>query len=422
MTAVGWLKRRWREMSVIAVVALVAAGAVAFALDGDSGTDQLSANAPQGTTTVPPSPGRTVPPRPGATVPVTTPAAAAPTAVAPATPVPSVPTTLPSTGVTTPSVVVTSDKVDRPGVYVVKPDGTGLRRLVDDPGQAAGSSWSPDGKRLLFTTVEYPVQSRFDAGLWSVDVVGGGMRQLVAGQDVTGRWSPDGSRLGIQRGGDNGGLQVAKADGTDPVWVARGRVYYWAWSPDGTRIAYRKEADVGQPLDLVVVGADGKGATTVASGPDIGEAVDWSPDGRWLLFPSTNQSSDVSGDSITLVRPDGTDRHIVPGHPPVSAPYFTPKGRICFIGGDQQWVMDVDGSRLRQVSKRMGVWAWAPDESAFAQTSPDAKGGVDVADADTGVVHRIVAPVSGLLIGVDRWSPKTGLIAFTVGTDRSGSS
>jgi Tol biopolymer transport system component len=37
-------------------------------------------------------------------------------------------------------------------IYTVRPDGTGLRRLTDDPGNDSHPAWSPDGKYILFSS------------------------------------------------------------------------------------------------------------------------------------------------------------------------------------------------------------------------------------------------------------------------------
>ena len=39
-----------------------------------------------------------------------------------------------------------------PQIWTVRPDGAGLRQLNRLPGGAASPSWSPDGRRLAFTT------------------------------------------------------------------------------------------------------------------------------------------------------------------------------------------------------------------------------------------------------------------------------
>ena len=63
-------------------------------------------------------------------------------------------------------------------IYVIAPDGSGLRPLTDEPG-AAGAfrpSWSPDGERLVFTRV---VVGDPNLDLFSIAADGTDVRQLT---------------------------------------------------------------------------------------------------------------------------------------------------------------------------------------------------------------------------------------------------
>jgi Tol biopolymer transport system component len=37
-------------------------------------------------------------------------------------------------------------------IYTIRPDGSGLKRLTTAPGNDAHSSWSPDGRYLIFSS------------------------------------------------------------------------------------------------------------------------------------------------------------------------------------------------------------------------------------------------------------------------------
>jgi TolB protein len=82
---------------------------------------------------------------------------------------------------------------DRPGtgaVYTIRPGGGGLRRLV---GRASDPSWSPGGTRLVVVRPR-----RRLTGLWVVRADGSGLRRMVTpGADNPERpcWSPDGRQI-----------------------------------------------------------------------------------------------------------------------------------------------------------------------------------------------------------------------------------
>ena len=128
-------------------------------------------------------------------------------------------------------------------LYTVRPDGTGLRWVLDTgyaPSGVVGEvSWSPDGAEILVTGSTYAV--RLD---------GGGLRQVVP-RRISGpaAWSPDGSRVAIY---DPGGgrlpselLATIARDGTDLRIVARREPDVLA--PGSRHIERRGELGAGNP-------------------------------------------------------------------------------------------------------------------------------------------------------------------------------
>ena len=104
-----------------------------------------------------------------------------------------------------------------PELFVMKADGTGVRRLTFTRGADAvygddsTPHWSPDGKRILFTS-----NRTNDGALWTIRPDGKGERKLY---DVTGtdeshpRFSPDGRRIALQRD---------FPEGSNEIWLVRG--------------------------------------------------------------------------------------------------------------------------------------------------------------------------------------------------------
>ena len=95
-------------------------------------------------------------------------------------------------------------------LWVMNADGTERRLLLDDEVAGAGHmhalTWSPDGEWLAFTT---------DDRIYLVRPDGTGLRPVVEGDlsfPPAVQWSPDGSRIAHRRGG---ALLVVDLDGGD---------------------------------------------------------------------------------------------------------------------------------------------------------------------------------------------------------------
>ena len=170
-------------------------------------------------------------------------------------------------------------------LFLVRSDGTGLRKLTDDPHRDRGPSWSPDGRRIAF-------YSNRDAGkyeIWLLSPDGSGLTQLTktSGRGWFPWWSPDGKRIAYPTGTESVVLDVAagltRAPEPLPPFPEPG---YWfqvtSWSPDGRSLA--GEGDV-------LASAGGGGVVIYSFDTRRYERLNkrgtkpiWLRDGRQLLF------------------------------------------------------------------------------------------------------------------------------------------
>lgn len=131
-------------------------------------------------------------------------------------------------------------------IFLVRPDGSGLRRLLDRDFYAEAPKWSPDGRRLTF--------------------VGG----LCADGDCA------------DAGWD---IFTARPDGTNVRRVVGVKGSTWwvdspSWSPDGKHIVYLKRTDPDDPMwgDLWVINTDGTGDRRILVKPDTDDFYPaWQP-------------------------------------------------------------------------------------------------------------------------------------------------
>jgi Tol biopolymer transport system component len=109
-------------------------------------------------------------------------------------------------------------------IYVVRPDGSGLRRVTFRGGESP--AWSPNGRRLAFTRGHDEVQH-----LYVLDLVNRRLRRVTQRRAYQPEWSPDGRWIvfvGDETARDYGGLFIVSSRRGRPRQIAS----------DGTRHSY----------------------------------------------------------------------------------------------------------------------------------------------------------------------------------------
>jgi tricorn protease len=125
-------------------------------------------------------------------------------------------------------------------LFLFRHDGTGLRKLTDDPHRDRGPSWSPDGKRIAF----YSNRDQGKYEIWVISPDGSGLTQLTktSGRGWFPWWSPDGRRISYPTGTESVVIDVASGPARAPEPLpAFPEPGYWfqvtSWSPDGRSLA-----------------------------------------------------------------------------------------------------------------------------------------------------------------------------------------
>jgi TolB protein len=229
---------------------------------------------------------------------------------------------------------------DDPGaVFRIRKDGTHAENLTDDSCRRRDDcladrdpSYSPGGGRIAFGRVFHSETRDFEIDLFVMHANGTHRRQITSPgpffEDYDPSWSPDGSRL-----------------------------VFFRWDPNRGSHA------------LFTVEPDGSDLTRITSWHlDPAQGVDWSPNGRWILFSAKPEGQ--SG-NLRMIRPNGTGLRLITGATKADwlKPCFSPDGtriasaRSLGAGADGNpdiYVMRLDGSHQRNIT-RTEEWDSAAD-------------------------------------------------------------
>jgi Tol biopolymer transport system component len=211
-------------------------------------------------------------------------------------------------------------------LFTIKADGSERQQLTDTREPEQHPSWSPDGKKILFTrgdvmtnidlyvmdvdsanvvrltehperdqrgvfspdgeTISFVSQRDGDVAVWLMAADGSNPRKLVQGRQPS--FSPDGRRIAFTSSAfdDNDEIYLIDLDGSNRTRLTENRRkldMFASFSPKGDRLVYNSEAFGGQ--ELMIMRADGQGQTRISIAEDTYEQEPvWSPDGKGIAY------------------------------------------------------------------------------------------------------------------------------------------
>jgi Tol biopolymer transport system component len=195
-----------------------------------------------------------------------------------------------------------------PQIFIAGIDGSGIRRVSSPPPGADWPAWSPDGTMIAYEG---------GGDLLVLDVYTGESTQVAEAVAFSGyglQFTPDGSSLVYTGGGPDGGaamLTVPLAGGQSPIWFGGGHrgIGYagsGSLSPDGSLVPFMGN-EVGGPGALrFMVNADGTELRSMR-GRGSNPAGMWSPDGSRIVALEPDRSHGriividvVTGDAVQV--------------------------------------------------------------------------------------------------------------------------
>lgn len=239
-------------------------------------------------------------------------------------------------------------------VYVIRPDGSGLRAITPRQAQPFGIAWAPDGSALAYSSA---------GDIWRADLATDHVRNLTRTPEYD---------------------------------------FQAAWSPDGSRIAYTTFEGCFRCTSIRAIAPDGTSATVLVPGfpnqnafPWGNRRPSWSPDGSQFV----SSSGEVRG------REGGDPRNLPPGI------YYVwgPRRLVAFARGASLRVTDPSRGDDRLIMSRpgrlVGYPSWSRDGRMVAF---GLSGGLAIAKLD-GTWWRVAG--ADLYGEPASWSP-TGTLAF----------
>lgn len=240
-------------------------------------------------------------------------------------------------------------------IFLVDPDGSDLRRVVNGSGDEMHPRFTQDGSRVVFLRLGTGpgglVGEGDDSGWYSVELDGSDERRLTVGLPPMPEYSPDGRLLAFVTNWNE--LYTMRADGTDIRRWPGQTVFQWyvAWSPIGPTLYYpsfgpdrtatvnRIDFSAAQPRPVPLIeGMD----VDWTDGTGGGSAPDGLAPATVLLGPKQRPIAQTSGAAYASAR-----RY----RPRRSRPPSVAKRELHFYAVDRTGIRRVDAAIARVVRR-----------------------------------------------------------------------
>ena len=203
--------------------------------------------------------------------------------------------------------------IDPFDIFTVNRDGTGLKRLTNYNTYTAEGVLSPDGKRMVFTSLKGG-----DLDIYTMNIDGTDVKQLtnLPGYDGGPWWSPDGKQIVYRAYHPTDSLElkdyrdllkqrmirpnkmdlfIMNADGSNNHQVTNlgGASFGPSWSHDGKKLIFSSnyKNPKSRNFDLFMVNLDGSGLEQITTNEEFDGFPMFSPDGKKIIWASNRHAA-----------------------------------------------------------------------------------------------------------------------------------
>jgi Tol biopolymer transport system component len=183
---------------------------------------------------------------------------------------------------------ILEDQFEHQGIYKMRTDGSHLRRVTLPAARTAedeNPNWSSDGRQIVFVRQNLTAEPVGRQALFVVRADGSRLRRITPWNMDAGDgpvWAPDDSRILFRAPAHddflNSNLYTIRPDGRGLRQITHvaptTRLYSSSFSPDGTSIAFGMTG-VAEAADVFTMRTDGTGLKPVTRTPLHDSAPDW---------------------------------------------------------------------------------------------------------------------------------------------------
>ncbi len=251
-------------------------------------------------------------------------------------------------------------------IYLVDSDGENVQRVTSDGSIALSPAWSPDARRIAFTSYRTGVPALYERELAS------GRDRLISDRDginITPAYAPDGRTIAFATtvGGNTELATYDRERGCCLQQLTRGRRFDSlspSFSPDGREMAFVANG-LGEPHIYVMrLGGEPRLLSEyVYGGRGYNTSPEWSPRGGNIVYHSR-----INGvPQLAVVSTNGGSPRFLTNEGANEDPSWAPDGRhVVFSSpnrdGGGLFVLDTVSGRIRPLlrGRGYGLPAWSP--------------------------------------------------------------